>query len=540
MIVDGVPAFAAQARIADSRIAAGRQTSSVSAVAAVAISSTVGFQSPAMPSFCASHRFTAAGICAPEVGASGAWLEPPGFSPELPESGTPDSGTPERGPDFGSTLFDAPPPGFSEGGLPLLVVAAVLESRVAVGAAELQATRRHASTVADVDAVTTRSERKPGADIRATYFERFMHHKRRTQGLLFSVGVLLASGGCGADPSSKAGATAIAPLSPASSRAPSSASRATTLVVKDGTCRASTEDGRRVVECLRADGSRIWGYDEVATPTDQIRADADDQSIVVVRYDGVARGGRVSSYGLATGTPAWQRSLLAAGAPAGASEGRVENAIELRLARGVVRLLGWESGGKYVEQRDAATGALQSLTRERASATGAADPPEPDLASLTLGEDVAFVFDGRSPRWRKALETPTKGGSCTLTLDDASDETHLACTEGGRRVWGVDRAGQFSPGGAIVASDEALYVVDFCAIASGATLDAYDLATGRPRFRRPLYGLGPIDHSKYFNDADVRVEPGERVVVSGWEASGKYVEAVDGRTGAPLGHRPAP
>lgn len=44
------------------------------------------------------------------------------------------------------------------------------------------------------------------------------------------------------------------------------------------------------------------------------------------------------------------------------------------------------------------------------------------------------------------------------------------------------------------------------------TLDAYARETGELLWRTELYGIGPVGHSKYFNDVELRFEGGNVVV----------------------------
>jgi hypothetical protein len=82
-----------------------------------------------------------------------------------------------------------------------------------------------------------------------------------------------------------------------------------------------------------------------------------------------------------------------------------------------------------------------------------------------------------------------------------------------------------------------LYRAEFNPHASGCAVVAYDLKTREHLWRSELKGLGPVDHSKYFNA--VRVEPvGEAALaVYGKESAGRYVEVVSLKTGRTLGHK---
>lgn len=74
-------------------------------------------------------------------------------------------------------------------------------------------------------------------------------------------------------------------------------------------------------------------------------------------------------------------------------------------------------------------------------------------------------------------------------------------------------------------------------LSSGCTLVALDLASGVMLWSLELQGIGPQDHSKYFNDVRLELRPDGSVVVFGNEAHGRYVERVDGAGGRTVGHR---
>jgi hypothetical protein len=81
-----------------------------------------------------------------------------------------------------------------------------------------------------------------------------------------------------------------------------------------------------------------------------------------------------------------------------------------------------------------------------------------------------------------------------------------------------------------------LVYADFNAAASGCVLVGVDLANGKEKWRTPLKGIGPIDHSRYSNHVALTRHVGV-VQVSGWESAGKYYEYIDLETGKSLGHR---
>jgi PQQ enzyme repeat len=93
---------------------------------------------------------------------------------------------------------------------------------------------------------------------------------------------------------------------------------------------------------------------------------------------------------------------------------------------------------------------------------------------------------------------------------------------------------------AIVIRGDVLYVADYCPIASGCTVLAFDLTTGKKAWQQQLEGIGPVSHSKYRNRVAMTVEKHPDVahfalVITGWEVSGQYVEVIDLTTGKQLG-----
>lgn len=81
----------------------------------------------------------------------------------------------------------------------------------------------------------------------------------------------------------------------------------------------------------------------------------------------------------------------------------------------------------------------------------------------------------------------------------------------------------FVPGAALLVLDQRVYVAEHGRISSGATLSAFDLASGGQLWSLPVHGLGPIGHSKYANRVELAAIQGA-IVVFGNESSGRYIE----------------
>ena len=77
---------------------------------------------------------------------------------------------------------------------------------------------------------------------------------------------------------------------------------------------------------------------------------------------------------------------------------------------------------------------------------------------------------------------------------------------------------------------DTIYVAEYCAIASGCTVVAFDLKAGRELWKTRLRGIGPTMHSKYSNLVNIETD-GNRIVIYGNEAHGRYVEHLDKNTG---------
>jgi outer membrane protein assembly factor BamB len=163
----------------------------------------------------------------------------------------------------------------------------------------------------------------------------------------------------------------------------------------------------------------------------------------------------------------------------------------------------------------------------------------PATSDPTSSDTLAFDWKGADPSvgesfYELPIELEVGERTCRFYRDDGRREKHLECVDqGGARLWGYD-LGPSSMDDAALASDGAtLFAVEFSNVSTGATAAAYDLASGERRWTVPVHGLGPVTHSEYLNEAQIRVVgAGSRFVdVLGWESSGRYVERLDESTG---------
>ncbi|HMF18555.1 MAG TPA: hypothetical protein VKE98_15195 [Gemmataceae bacterium] len=81
-----------------------------------------------------------------------------------------------------------------------------------------------------------------------------------------------------------------------------------------------------------------------------------------------------------------------------------------------------------------------------------------------------------------------------------------------------------------------LYIAEYCPIATGCKVVALDLKSGQRLWKSRLQGIGPTGHSQYLNLVNIETD-GERIIVAGNEAHGRYIEHVDCETGKTLANR---
>jgi outer membrane protein assembly factor BamB len=106
----------------------------------------------------------------------------------------------------------------------------------------------------------------------------------------------------------------------------------------------------------------------------------------------------------------------------------------------------------------------------------------------------------------------------------------------GGEIWAAPLLAPAARNVAFLVHGGALYIALYAENASGAELAAVDTKTGRLLFRAPLRGLGPGPHGKGRNRVQLHfVDPW--VVVFGDESGGRYIEALDAKTGETVSSR---
>ncbi|MFO0551056.1 MAG: hypothetical protein U0271_21885 [Polyangiaceae bacterium] len=321
------------------------------------------------------------------------------------------------------------------------------------------------------------------------------------------------------------------------------------LKTQDGQCSFTFSEPTRAVhvECMKLEGNsprRLWGWDETRGFVEDAALAVSGDFLFVARLCNISSGARVQAYRLSSGELMWVHDLVGLG-PISHSE--YLNDVELFVTRDKeLRVSGWEAAGRYVETLRMADGQTTALLRLGTSGTPTridpprdtpTEPPHPGLAAT-----VNWAWNGPEPH-KKSVEDVTvtnkAGTSCAFTVDsNEKRSTRLVCRDRDQHaLFGFELAAQFVPGGAMAIDEQRLYWADYSAIASGAGIVALDLTSGRPLWRRELYGIGPVSHSKYRNELEIHLAGEDRIAIFGWESSGKYVEVLRASTGEDLGSR---
>jgi outer membrane protein assembly factor BamB len=115
-----------------------------------------------------------------------------------------------------------------------------------------------------------------------------------------------------------------------------------------------------------------------------------------------------------------------------------------------------------------------------------------------------------------------------LRIDGDKHELRFHDLGGGVR-WRTPLPSLWGDSASVVVSNGTLYAGIYHRIATGSSLVALDLATGRLRWTADVQQL-VVSHSKYSNDVSLELRGGS-VVMHGVESAGCYVQVFDAATG---------
>ena len=106
----------------------------------------------------------------------------------------------------------------------------------------------------------------------------------------------------------------------------------------------------------------------------------------------------------------------------------------------------------------------------------------------------------------------------------------------GGELWAAQLLAPTARNVAFLVHDGTLYIALYAESAGGVEIAAVDSKTGRLLFRTPLRVAGPPHHGKVRNRVQLRfVDPW--VVAFGDEPAGRYIDALDAKTGAIVSSR---
>ena len=271
-------------------------------------------------------------------------------------------------------------------------------------------------------------------------------------------------------------------------------------------------------------GAAAWTAQLDAADGDHGALLLNDQRLVVAQHPFGTTGGVVIALDAASGAELWRVDLLALGP---IDHNRYGNTIQLALIDGQLAVFGSETQGKYIEVIDPNSGAR--ISNRRLSD----DPIWNRLAS------IPWAWQGTARTW---YEIPIEVGGAAgrryrftneerLMGDQLPERAFVERIDGDTALWTAELRPYGSCGNAALAEiAELVLVVYYCSISSGAELYAFDVDSGAQRYMVSLVGIGPIGHSKYYNEVRVASDAGY-LIVYGNEAFGRYIEVIDPTTG---------
>jgi len=236
-------------------------------------------------------------------------------------------------------------------------------------------------------------------------------------------------------------------------------------------------------------------------------------AVYVAHHSGIATGATLTRFATSVGRVEWSTPLQAMGP---IEHSKYRNEVQVAIEDGNPVVYGHEALGGYTEIVDAPTG--------KTIAHG--QPPQ-----ILVEIDLAF---GHEPPAQGPVSIPTKhGGAFVFREAEADGETaSVQLVEKDTPIWAAELPGNaFCGRAALRELFGTLWVVRFCAIATGADLVGIDAKTGDVRVSRPLRALPDIGHSEYSAAVQLRDVAGYLVVL-GNEAGGRYLEAIHPDSGA--------
>jgi outer membrane protein assembly factor BamB len=152
-------------------------------------------------------------------------------------------------------------------------------------------------------------------------------------------------------------------------------------------------------------------------------------------------------------------------------------------------------------------------------------------------------------KWQPIEDAPERGRSATLDLAEGREGRVVFANglEGGAvELRRLDAAGRthwrqsYGPtpadSAALLLHGDTLYAALYSDAATGGQVVALDVDSGAQRWSTYLQAMGPLHHSKYRNQIQLRLLDG-RLAVFGDEAAGRYIEVLDPSNGRRIAYR---
>ncbi len=232
-----------------------------------------------------------------------------------------------------------------------------------------------------------------------------------------------------------------------------------------------------------------------------------EDAVYAAYYHRIATGARVAKLRIADGSIAWDVALVGAGPIA---HSKYRNDVQVQIMGNRVHVYGWESGGAYVEVLDTESGAQLDHTAVPQTFT-----------------DLPWTWRGDPDAWERAPVVFTVDGGASARLEDG-DQARLRI-DGGKTIALPRGEGELGTGAGVL-HDGTIFFAHASGISTGAWLYAIRPSDGAILWEKRLLGIGLVAHSEYWNMLQIAVVD-DAVVVYGNEASGRYVEVVDPKSG---------
>jgi hypothetical protein len=174
---------------------------------------------------------------------------------------------------------------------------------------------------------------------------------------------------------------------------------------------------------------------------------------------------------------------------------------------------------------------------------------KPYLYYYTCTDDW-LVFTSNNREFHKTVQVNLKDGKVSdypfrvngvIRTDDEANIPGFICMDEEKQSfraillnhsWNCNTKNLWANTAETVLIDNVLYVAFYHGIATGSSLYAYDMLSGKELWKADVKQLN-VDHSEYYNKVYLSAYK-DRIIMEGIEAEGKYVQIFDAKTGKRL------